>query len=275
VFLSDVHLGTVDSKAEEAADFLQRIRCRKLVLNGDIIDGWALRRGGEWRAGHTRFVRAVIEKLESEKTEVVYLRGNHDDVLERFLPFSLGGLLIAREHVHSTPRGDYLVVHGDGFDAITSRWKVVAIIGSVAYELLLRLNRVYNRWRSWRGREYFSLSKLVKSRVKSAVEHLSRFEEQLQQFARTRGCVGVICGHVHTADDKQCGDIHYLNSGDWVESLSAIVEPERGEFQVISYREFLREHGADACAEDRESDPGSPSRVRVGSTIPPLNSVGR
>lgn len=243
VFLSDVHLGTPDAKAAQASDFLDRIRCRRLVLNGDIIDGWALRRGGSWRGSHTRFLRTVLKKMEEEQTEVIYLRGNHDEFLERFLPLKLDRLRIAREYLHATPRGDYLVVHGDGFDSVTTKWKAVAIAGSVAYELLLRVNRIYNQWRAWRGREYFSLSKVIKSRVKSAVGHLMRYEEQLRSLAETRGCAGVICGHVHTPNDKWIEGVHYLNSGDWVESLTAIVEPAKGEFRLINYRSFLAEHG--------------------------------
>jgi len=267
VFLSDVHLGTPDSKAGKAADFLKHLRCRKLVLNGDIIDGWVLRRGGHWRSSHTRFVRTVLKKMEKEDTEVVYLRGNHDDILERFLPLSVHRLRVVREHVHPTPRGDYLVVHGDGFDTVTTRWRAVAIAGSVGYELLLRVNRLYNQWRSWRGREYFSLSKLIKSRVKSAVGHLSRYEEQLQSLARTRGCVGVICGHVHTPDDKWCGEIHYLNSGDWVESLTAIVEPVSGEFRVISYEDLLGKNGNKRKEGKDPKDPAERARLaQAGSS---------
>lgn len=239
VFLSDLHLGTPDAKALQAVDFLERVRCRRLVLNGDIIDGWALRRGGSWRGSHTHFVRTVLQKMEREQTEVIYLRGNHDDILERFLPLRMDRLRLAREYLHATPRGNYLVVHGDGFDSVTTRWKTLAIVGSVAYELLLRINRVYNAWRVWRGKEYYSLSKVIKSRVKSAVSHLCRYEEQLRSLAETRGCVGVICGHVHTADDKWIDGIHYLNSGDWVESLSAIVEPVSGQFEVVTYESFL------------------------------------
>lgn len=240
IFLSDIHLGTPDSKAREATEFLQHTSCERLVLNGDIIDGWYLRRGGAWRDRHTKFIRAVLKKMDKENTEVIYLRGNHDDILERFLPLSFGKLRIVNEYVHQTPRGNYLVVHGDGFDAVTTSCKALAIAGSAGYELLLRLNRFYNRWREWRGKEYYSLSKAIKSRVKSAVSFLGRYEEQLEQLARARECGGIICGHVHTAADKNLNGIHYLNSGDWVESLTAIVEPEAGVFQVVSYDDFKR-----------------------------------
>lgn len=240
IFLSDIHLGTKDSKAEEAIEFLKACRCRRLVLNGDIVDGWALKRGGTWTDAHTKLVRTVLKKMEKEGTEIIYLRGNHDDILERFLPISFGRMRIEQEYVHQTPQGDYLVVHGDGFDAVTTNYKWVALLGSLGYYLLLRINRFYNRWRSWRGKDYYSLSKEIKGRVKSAVSFVGRYEEQLQSLAESRDCVGIICGHIHSVADKKVGEIHYLNSGDWVESMTAIVEPKNGEFEVIHYDDWKR-----------------------------------
>jgi UDP-2,3-diacylglucosamine pyrophosphatase LpxH len=104
------------------------------------------------------------------------------------------------------------------------------------------LNRAYNLWRAWRGLEYWSLSKAIKARVKSAVNHVSNFEEHIAALAKSRDCLGVMCGHIHTAADKMLGDIHYLNSGDWVESLTAIVEHHDGRFELIHYTDFLRTH---------------------------------
>lgn len=239
VILSDVHLGTRNSKATEAAAFLKSLRCERLILNGDIVDGWALRRGGPWLDTHTKFVRAVLKKMEKEGTEVIYLRGNHDDVITRFLPVSFGRMRLLTEYVLDTPQGPYLVVHGDGFDSITTHYRSLAWIGAIGYEMLLRVNRVYNHWRAWRGKEYFSLSKEIKARVKSAVSFVDRFEDQLQSLAQARKCVGVICGHIHTCADKRVGDTHYLNSGDWVESLTAIVEPSPGQFRVVSYEDHM------------------------------------
>jgi glycosyltransferase involved in cell wall biosynthesis len=149
VFLSDIHLGTDDSKAAEAVEFLKRLRCEKLVLNGDIIDGWALRRGGRWRGRHTRFIRHVLKMMERDHTEVIYLRGNHDDILERFLPLAFGRLKIAKEHIHHTADGKrYLVVHGDGFDSVSTNHRWLALLGAAGYNFLLRINRVYNRYRA-------------------------------------------------------------------------------------------------------------------------------
>lgn len=240
VFLSDIHLGTPDSKASEVVDFLKHLSCEKLVLNGDIIDGWALKRGGKWSARHSRVIRKILKMMERDDTEVVYLRGNHDDILERFLPLAFGKLHFTKEHVHTTAAGRrYLVVHGDGFDSVSTNHKWIASLGAVGYDFLLKVNRVYNLYRSWRGKEYFSLSKRVKARVKSAVSFVDRYEELLQDLARHKKCDGIICGHIHTPEDKQVGEIHYLNSGDWVESLTGIIEHHDGRMELVQYERFL------------------------------------
>ncbi len=240
VILSDVHLGTSECKAAEVNHFLRHVRCDKLILNGDIIDGWQLTRGGQWTKAHTRFVRIVLKKLEKRDTQVVYLRGNHDDILASFLPLSFENLEIVEDYIHEGRSGRYLVLHGDVFDTVTKNFVFLAHLGDWGYRLLLRLNRAYNAWRKWRGKEYWSLSKAIKARVKEAVNHISNFEDHIAQLARARGCMGVMCGHIHTPADKMLGDVHYLNSGDWVESLTALVEHEDGRFELINYIDFIR-----------------------------------
>jgi UDP-2,3-diacylglucosamine pyrophosphatase LpxH len=257
VILSDVHLGTSTAKVKEVNHFLRKTRCAKLILNGDIIDGWQLRRGGSWTKAHTRFVRIVLKKLEKRNTEVVYLRGNHDDILASFLPLAFENLHIVEDHVHETPQGRYLVLHGDIFDSVTKNFVFLSHLGDWGYQALLGINRAYNAWRRWRGKEYWSLSKAIKARVKEAVNHISNFEEHIAKLARQRDCIGVICGHIHTPADKMIGDVHYLNSGDWVESLTAIVEHWDGRFELIDFTSFVREYpmedeetaGAEALAE--------------------------
>jgi UDP-2,3-diacylglucosamine pyrophosphatase LpxH len=239
VILSDVHLGTPNCKIREVNHFLKFTQCRKLILNGDIIDGWKLKRSGGWTKGHTRFVRRVLKKMEKKDTEVIYLRGNHDDILGKFLPLDFETLHVVEEHVHVTPNGRYLVLHGDVFDLVTTKMPILSHIGDVGYNLLLGLNRAYNHWRSWRGKEYFSLSAAIKAKVKKAVNFVSSFEDHIVDIAKRRNCTGVICGHIHTAADKMLGDIHYLNSGDWVESLTAIVEHEDGRFELIRFSDFV------------------------------------
>ncbi|HEX9783823.1 MAG TPA: UDP-2,3-diacylglucosamine diphosphatase [Opitutaceae bacterium] len=238
IILSDVHLGTADCKIREVNHFLKHTRSEKLILNGDIIDGWQLSRNGRWTNQHTKFIRFILKRIEKNDTEVIYLRGNHDDILGRFLPLEFGNLQVVEDHIHETPKGRYLVLHGDIFDSVIKNFVVLAHIGDLGYKLLLRLNRIYNHIRAWRGKEYYSLSKAIKAKVKSAVSFVSKFEEQLASLARSKECVGVICGHIHTPEIRMMGDIHYLNSGDWVESLTAIVEHFDGRFELVTFKQF-------------------------------------
>ncbi len=240
VVLSDVHLGTAECHADEVNHFLRHVHCERLILNGDIIDGWSLMRKGGWQNRHTRFVRLVLKHMEKRDTQVIYLRGNHDDVLARVLPIRMHKLYIGEDYVLDAAAGRYLVVHGDVFDVVTRRHRYLAVLGAVGYQGLLQVNRLYNRYRAWRGRGYYSLSRAIKARVKDAVSFIGNYESQLQALARARGCVGVICGHIHTPADKRIGDVHYLNSGDWVESLTALVEHHDGRFEVLPYAEFRR-----------------------------------
>jgi len=241
VILSDIHLGSPDSKAKEVVRFLKHIDCEKLILNGDIIDGWVLKRGGRWTSRHSRVIRKFIKLAERDKVEVIYTRGNHDEILDRFLPLSLGRIQVMKQHIHQGLNGKrYLVVHGDGFDSVSTNHRWLAMAGAVGYELLLRINRYYNKWRGWRGREYYSLSKAVKAKVKSAVSYLDRYEQLLQSLANKHKCEGIICGHIHTPENKQVGNCHYLNSGDWVESLTAIIEHYDGTMELVEYEDFLR-----------------------------------
>lgn len=242
VILSDVHLGTADCKVEEVNHFLRHVRCEKLILNGDIIDGWQLKRTGQWTKAHTRFIRIVLKKLEKRDTEVIYLRGNHDDVLSAFLPLAFENLSIVEDYIHESPRGRYLVLHGDIFDTVTKNFVFLAHLGDWGYRALLKINRFYNAYRAWRGKEYWSLSKAIKARVKEAVNHVSNFEEHITELAKQRDCLGVMCGHIHTPADKMLGDIHYLNSGDWVESLTAIVEHDDGRYELIEFNQFLKDY---------------------------------
>lgn len=261
VIISDVHLGTLDCKIREVNHFLKHVRCEKLILNGDIIDGWRLKKTGYWPKSHTRFIRLVLKKLEKKNTEVIYLRGNHDDVLAKFLPIDFENFQIVEDYVHETPRGRYFILHGDVFDTVTKNFVFLAYIGDWGYRMLMKINRLYNHWRAWRGKEYYSLSKAVKARVKKAVSHVSNFEEHISTLAKSRGCVGVMCGHIHTAADKMFGDVHYLNSGDWVESLTAIVEHFDGRFEIVEFNDFVQAYPLD----DDEADAAEPP---LGPVIP-------
>jgi UDP-2,3-diacylglucosamine pyrophosphatase LpxH len=237
--LSDVHLGTEECKVDQVNYLLEHTRADTIILNGDIIDGWSLRRRGGWQPSHTKFVRLILKRME--ESQIIYTRGNHDDLLGRFLPLSFGTIQILEEYVHQTARGPYLVVHGDVFDAVTQNYPILSHIGDVGYQTLLKINRFTNRVRRWMGMENFSFSKLIKQRVKEAVNYTGKFEEHVEALALKRGCVGIMCGHNHIPADKMIGRVHYLNSGDWVEDLTCVVERADGKLQVITYDEFCRE----------------------------------
>ena len=243
IVLSDLHLGTSTSRAKEVVTFLKAHTCEKLILNGDIIDGWQLRRSGAWKKKHTKFFRLVLKRA-AKGTEVIYIRGNHDDFLDEIVPFSLGNFSIRRDYLLQSGAKRYYVVHGDLFDTVTTKLKWIAKLGDVSYTFLLWLNRHYNTWREKRGLPYYSLSQVIKAKVKEAVSFIDDFENQLSSVAHTRKCHGVICGHIHTPADKMIGNIHYLNSGDWVESMTALVETTEGEWRIIYYADWIKERNA-------------------------------
>ena len=240
VFLSDTHLGMRETGIQKLNHFLSHISCKTLVLNGDFIDGWALEGSGEWKKAHTRCVRLILKMVEKEKTKVIYLRGNHDDFLSRILPITFDRIKVCEKYIHKGKERKYLVLHGDCFDSFSTKRKWIAKIGSVGYNNLMRFNRIYNKYRKFRGKKPFSLSAWAKAKVKSAVNHVHRYEDSLANMARKHKCEGMICGHIHVAADRIIEGIHYLNSGDWVESNTAIVEDLRGQMQVLDYKIFLR-----------------------------------
>jgi UDP-2,3-diacylglucosamine pyrophosphatase LpxH len=145
IVISDVHLGIKDSKAKELVHFLKENTCDKLILNGDIIDGWQLKKSGKWKKKHTKFFRLIMKAMEKHKTKVIYLRGNHDDFLEQILPFEIGNFSIVLDHIHESFGKKFYVIHGDAFDTITTRMPWMSKLGDVSYTFLLWLNRIYNK----------------------------------------------------------------------------------------------------------------------------------
>jgi len=234
-----VHLGSKGSKAKELVRFLKKNTCDKLILNGDIIDAWQLKRSGKWKKKHTRFFKVVLKMIEKSRTQVIYLRGNHDDFLDNVLPMQIGSLSIQRDYVHYSYGKKYWVLHGDIFDSITTNMKWLAKLGDIGYTFLLWANKMYNNRRIKKGLPYYSLSQIVKQKVKSAVSYISDFEKTLVDLARSKGYDGVICGHIHHPAIMDFEGITYLNSGDWVETLSALVEDEDGKWKIVYYNDFL------------------------------------
>jgi UDP-2,3-diacylglucosamine pyrophosphatase LpxH len=239
IVISDVHLGTKNSRARELIWFLKKFSCDKLILNGDIIDGWRLKKSGKWKKIHTRFFKVVLKMIQNFNTRVIYIRGNHDDILDKIIPVHFGNISITRDYVHVSNGKKYYVIHGDVFDAITSNLKWLAKLGDVGYTFLLWVNKVYNMIRVKRGLSYYSLSKVVKNKVKTAVAYVSNYENELVKLARQKKCQGIICGHIHHPAITQYEDILYLNSGDWVESLTALTEDYAGNWQILHYTDLI------------------------------------
>lgn len=233
IIVSDIHLGTKDSQAKEFIKFLEEHPTEQLILNGDIVDGWALQRGSKWKKSHTKVVLKLLEM--SRKTDVIWLRGNHDEFLYDFFNIKLSNITLCEDYILSIKQKDYLVFHGDILDVFSSTWKWVAKIGSVGYDLALSLNTLVNKVRAYFGLPYYSISKQIKAKVKSAVSFVADFETNAAVMAERRNCKGVICGHIHTAEDRMIRGVHYLNSGDWVESKTAILITKDGSIENFNF----------------------------------------
>ncbi len=265
IVLSDIHLGIKASKAKQVIHFLKHSKCETLILNGDIIDGWQLRKNGKWKKQHSNFFKHIINLISKSKCdEIIYLRGNHDDFLDEVMPFSLGNFKIKKHHIHYGVHKKYFVTHGDIFDNVTSQFRWLAKLGDVGYTFLLWINRHYNNYRERKGLPYFSLSQTIKAKVKSAVSFISDYETELVKVAKARRCQGVICGHIHQPAIKTIQGIEYMNSGDWVETLSALVEDVNGNWRIIFYTDWLREHEAQkACVKNTLLTELLPTNVAV------------
>jgi UDP-2,3-diacylglucosamine pyrophosphatase LpxH len=235
VWISDTHLGTTGCNAELLHDFLQAIKPETLYLVGDIIDGWRLKRGWYWPARHNDVVRRIL-KLANKGTRVVYIPGNHDEMMRDYAGLHFGGVEVALEAIHTTADGRrLLVLHGDEFDGVVLYARWLAFLGDLGYRALLRLNVAFNAVRRRFGLPYWSISAFIKHRVKNAVAFISRFEEVVAHAARERGVDGVVCGHIHSAEIRDFGGISYMNDGDWVESCTALVEHADGRIEIIDW----------------------------------------
>ncbi|PLZ01083.1 UDP-2,3-diacylglucosamine hydrolase [Burkholderia sp. WAC0059] len=233
IWLSDIHLGSGGCQANYLLDFLRHNESEYLYLVGDIIDGWQLRKGWYWPQAHNDVVQKILRKAR-KGTQVVYIPGNHDEVVRQFCNLAFGDIHVREEAFHTTLTGKRLwVVHGDLFDGVIQHAKWLAYLGDSAYTLILLLNRWFNRIRSRLGFQYWSLSQYLKHQVKNAVNFISSFERVMTDEARRRGCDGVVCGHIHKAEIRDIDGLLYCNDGDWVESLSALVETFEGELRIV------------------------------------------
>ena len=235
VFISDIHLGTAGCQAQALLDFLRVTRCDYLYLVGDIVDGWQLKRRWFWPQAHNDVVQKVL-RAARKGTRVVFVPGNHDEFARRYDGHDFGGIAVMHECVHITADGRKLwVTHGDLFDGVIQCAKWLAYLGDQAYEFTLRLNSTLNNLRGRLGLPYWSLSQYLKHKVKRAVSYVSDFETAVAHEAKRRGLDGVVCGHIHRAEMREIDGVLYCNDGDWVESLTALVEHSDGRLELIDW----------------------------------------
>jgi len=237
VFISDVHLGTPGCQARSLLSFLKAHPSDHLYLVGDIIDGWQLRRKWFWPQSHNDVIQKILRRAR-KGCRVTYVPGNHDEFARQFVGHKFGGVQVKQDAVHVTADGRRLwVIHGDHFDGVIQYAKWLAYLGDNLYELTLRLNTRLNAWRARWHLPYWSLSQYLKHRVKSALSYVLQFESAVAAEARKRGLDGVVCGHIHRAEMREIGGTLYCNDGDWVESLTALVEHFDGQLEIIRWHD--------------------------------------
>jgi len=239
IWISDVHLGFRGCQAEFLLDFLQSTDCKQLYLVGDIIDLWAMKGGVHFPRAHNRVVRAVLDKARTG-TEVIYVPGNHDELLRAHIGTDFGHVSIRDEVVHTNADGRrFLVLHGDKFDQVVQHKPWLAVLGAHAYDLLLAINHRLNWVRRRLGLGYWSLAAYLKQRVKNAVNYIGDFEQVVADEAQAQGVDGMICGHIHHAEIRDMEGVVYCNCGDWVESCTALVEHHDGRMELLRWTEEL------------------------------------
>ncbi len=234
IFLSDIHLGTRACQADCLLDFLRDHTAEHLFLVGDIVDFWAMSRGISWTPAQNTVVQKVLRRARHGE-KVILIPGNHDEALREYDGTSFGDIRVAVEYVHTLADGRrFLVTHGDEFDQVTRYHRWVAVLGDLAYNLLVRLNGALSIVRRRLGLSgYWSLAGYAKRKVKTAVSFIFDFEDSVIRAARERGLDGVICGHIHSPVMREVDGIHYLNCGDWVDSCTAIVEHHDGRLELL------------------------------------------
>ena len=220
LFISDVHLGSKGSNAEEVLNVLKYYQPEYLFLVGDIIDGWLLKRKFRWPQSHTNVLRKILSYSKSG-TRVIYIPGNHDEFLREYGEFSFGNVEIHNEYIWKQT----FITHGDLYDGVV-KLKWLGVLGSIGYDMAIYLDRGLKKLGMKR-----SLSKILKDQVKGAIKFITSFEKQLVYQAKRRYCHTVICGHIHTPADKMIDGVRYLNCGDWVENTSYIIY-DNGKFEL-------------------------------------------
>ena len=262
VWISDVHLGFKGCQAESLLDFLHSVETEYLFLVGDIVDFWSIKKTPYWPQSHTNVIRSILGKAK-HNTKVIYIPGNHDEQMRDCLGHRFGNLEIHRDYMHNTADGKkLLVMHGDEFDVIIKHSRLLAKLGSWAYEKLLSLNHIVNKFRKLFNLSYWSLAAFLKYKVKNAVSYISSFEDALAHFAEERGADGVVCGHIHHAEIREIDNLLYCNDGDWVESCTAMFEHADGKLELVHWiaEQELQAQAQTLATTDASGDSKLPDR---------------
>lgn len=235
IFISDVHLGAAACQTTALLGFLRRYKADVIYLTGDILEGWRTSRCKKWPRAH-RLVLAELFSSAQLGVRVVYLPGNHDDYARNLVGITIGGIEITESVIHECADGRrYLVLHGDQFDSAVRRIRWLSQLGYIAYCALIALNRQLGPF--WRrlGPSGESCSVLLKLCTKRVINVVGHSEPMLVAAVRRRGADGVICGHTHHAESRDISGIHYVNTGDWVESCTGVVEHDDGVLELIHW----------------------------------------
>ena len=228
--MSDLHLGARQSQTDKIISFLDNNTTEKLILNGDIIDGWALKGNGKWTKDCTKIFRKFM-KMSEKDTKVIYIRGNHDDFLKDFIPFKLNNIRIVRKYVHTgIDNRKYFCFHGDVLDFVIMEARWLAVIGGWSYDIVIKFNTIYNKIRKWFKLPYHSLANTIKQSVKGAINFVSDFEDNAKGLTKQKGYDVAVCGHIHHPKIEN----DYMNSGDFCENSTCLVEDYNGEWKIIT-----------------------------------------
>jgi UDP-2,3-diacylglucosamine pyrophosphatase LpxH len=230
IIMSDLHLGARQSQTDKIISFLDNNTTEKLILNGDIIDGWALKGNGKWTKDCTKIFRRFM-KMSEKNTKVVYIRGNHDDFLKDFIPFKLNNIRIVRKYIHTgIDNRKYFCFHGDVLDFVIMEARWLAVIGGWSYDIVIKFNTIYNKIRKWFKLPYHSLANTIKQSVKGAINFVSDFEENAKGLTKQKGYDVAVCGHIHQPKIEN----DYMNSGDFCENSTCLVEDFDGNWKIIN-----------------------------------------
>ena len=239
IWISDVHLGTSQCRAERLLEFLQLTQSESLYLVGDIVDSWELKRQWYWNQSQNEVVQAIIEKA-NRGTKVVFIPGNHDESFRKFIGLDLSGIQVRDELIHTTAAGlRMLVLHGDRFDGVVSGAWWLRWCGKALTPTVLTLLQKVNNLRGRAGFPYWSLSQYLGLPIRRASNYLSSFEQAVAREARQKGLDGVICGHVHKPEIREIDGVLYCNDGDWVEHQSALIEELSGELRLVTWQDIV------------------------------------